>query len=605
VYPDWRMNQMFVVERHQRALEYDQAPRRPITTSVHTPDEINDAFYDQTYAKAAAFLRMLKYTTNDTIFQQSLVRYLNQNKYVSVVPDVLFAAFEYTISRYKFDFGQGVTVTDFMKQWTEQAGYPMINVSKVNDEFIVTQERCLMDTPDKITDSSKWYIGITYTTESSKNFENFTVATWCKPDMDKCVLSAPRNNGWFIFNIQSTGFYRVNYDTDNWSLLIRQLKETPNEINVINRAQLIDDSFNLARADKLHYSVPLRISSYLKIEEDVLPWYSVINGYAYLIERMRRNDIEYSDLRVRTIKLLECVSNLAGIIYKKTEDQVVEKKNTDHIILTSWNAFSVWACQLNNEMCIQSAFDYYTKWKNGEKIPSDIRDAAFCVGVHITNDTSTWEQMFDLYKTTRSPSEKQSAQTALACTEDDVLLSRYLNYIFEKENGPIRQQDYRDVFTAVSSTPKGLDVLIDFLVENLNEITKKLIDGDDIAIFIYSTCASKAALDSEIDKLKKLKDDPNTPENLRRAFNKCYNQVNNNLYWYNKYHEVVNQNTGCSREYTTTDEPTKITTQQQTTEIFTQTTTETTVTEHTASSTERSTQSSSEKTTLSQGTDST
>lgn len=73
---------MFVVERHQRALEYDQAPRRPITTSVHTPDEINDAFYDQTYAKAAAFLRMLKYTTNDTIFQQSLVRYLNQNKYV-------------------------------------------------------------------------------------------------------------------------------------------------------------------------------------------------------------------------------------------------------------------------------------------------------------------------------------------------------------------------------------------------------------------------------------------------------------------------------------------------------------------------------------------
>jgi len=63
----------------------------------------------------------------------------------------------------------------------------------------------------------------------------------------------------------------------------------------------------------------------------------------------------------------ECVSNLAGIIYKKTEDQVVEEKNTDHIILTSWNAFSVWACQLNNEICIQSAYDYYAKWQKGEK----------------------------------------------------------------------------------------------------------------------------------------------------------------------------------------------------------------------------------------------
>jgi len=58
------------------------------------------------------------------------------------------------------------------------------------------------------------------------------------------------------------------------------------------------------------------------------------------------------------------------------------------------------------------------------RIPPDIRDAAFCVGIHITNNTSTWEKMLDLYTTTRSPSEKQSAQTAMACTEDDVLLSR-------------------------------------------------------------------------------------------------------------------------------------------------------------------------------------
>lgn len=98
--------------------------------------------------------------------------------------------------------------------------------------------------------------------------------------------------------VELLGFYRVNYDTDNWSSLIRQLKEAPDEIHVLNRAQLIDDSFFLARADQLHYSFPLRISSYLKIEDDVLPWYSVINGYSYLIERMRRNDTEYSDLRV-------------------------------------------------------------------------------------------------------------------------------------------------------------------------------------------------------------------------------------------------------------------------------------------------------------------
>lgn len=67
---------------------------------------------------------------------------------------------------------------------------------------------------------------------------------------------------------------------------------------MLNRAQLIDDSFNLARAGKLHYSVTLQLSSYLKIEDDVTPWYSAVNGYAYLLERMRRDDTEYLLLRV-------------------------------------------------------------------------------------------------------------------------------------------------------------------------------------------------------------------------------------------------------------------------------------------------------------------
>lgn len=70
-------------------------------------------------------------------------------------------------------------------------------------------------------------------------------------------------------------------------------------------------------------------------------------------------------------------------------------------------------------MINESIFLFYS-------IPSDIRDAAFCVGIHITNETSTWEQMFNFYKNTSSSSEKQSAQTALTCTDDDSLLLRYI-----------------------------------------------------------------------------------------------------------------------------------------------------------------------------------
>lgn len=66
------------------------------------------------------------------------------------------------------------------------------------------------------------------------------------------------------------------------------MKNNSKYIHVLNRAQLIDDSFNLARAGELSYSVPLTLISYLENEDDFIPWYSVKNSMSYLVERMRK-----------------------------------------------------------------------------------------------------------------------------------------------------------------------------------------------------------------------------------------------------------------------------------------------------------------------------
>lgn len=85
---------------------------------------------------------------------------------------------------------------------------------------------------------------------------------------------------WLVANIDMRGFYRVNYDPENWERLLTKLSsqhkvqhlhlevmlryfcsvskllfKPPNSISlftfqdipVINRAQIIDDAFNLAR----------------------------------------------------------------------------------------------------------------------------------------------------------------------------------------------------------------------------------------------------------------------------------------------------------------------------------------------------------------------
>ena len=66
------MEEMFVIDAFQGSLAYDQTPRHPITTSVNTPKEIEDAFDAISYSKAASVLRMLKYLVIKNLFQLSL-----------------------------------------------------------------------------------------------------------------------------------------------------------------------------------------------------------------------------------------------------------------------------------------------------------------------------------------------------------------------------------------------------------------------------------------------------------------------------------------------------------------------------------------------------
>lgn len=76
------MEELFVVEQHQTALEFDQTPRHPLTVSAKTPDDISNIIDRITYNKAAAILRMLKYIVTDDNFHQPLILYLQTFKYV-------------------------------------------------------------------------------------------------------------------------------------------------------------------------------------------------------------------------------------------------------------------------------------------------------------------------------------------------------------------------------------------------------------------------------------------------------------------------------------------------------------------------------------------
>lgn len=65
------------------------------------------------------------------------------------------------------------------------------------------------------------------------------------------------------------------------------------KIHYLNRAQLIDDSMKLARANELDYEIALNISSFLHREQDPVVWITANANFYFLYNILRGTDIQY------------------------------------------------------------------------------------------------------------------------------------------------------------------------------------------------------------------------------------------------------------------------------------------------------------------------
>lgn len=101
------------------------------------------------------------------------------------------------------------------------------------------------------------------------------------------------------------GFYRVNYDEQNWNALTNQFFSDYTVIHVRNRVQVIDDLFNLALVEKVEYPLVLRLLLYLKKEDDVFPWYTAKYELGRLLNRMRRCSKGYKNLKVQKPNIIQ------------------------------------------------------------------------------------------------------------------------------------------------------------------------------------------------------------------------------------------------------------------------------------------------------------
>lgn len=170
------------------------------------------------------------------------------------------------------------------RSWELQKGFPVIHVEYQSSSpaFHITQQRFFGDKTLNDGDESSWYIPMNFATSDNPNFDDTKITDYFVNGEAFKHITLPRslNDGWFVFNKQQLSYYRVNYDKSNWDALSDVLSsENYDQIHVMNRAQLIDDSFALVNAGYLEdYQTAYDILKYLVNENDYFPWY-VANRY--------------------------------------------------------------------------------------------------------------------------------------------------------------------------------------------------------------------------------------------------------------------------------------------------------------------------------------
>ncbi|KAI4459110.1 protease m1 zinc metalloprotease [Holotrichia oblita] len=485
---EWELTSQFVIEQQQVIFANDALESAAALNSrASTRSQVSNKFASTSYNKGASIIRMMVNILGEEEFHAGIKDYLGNHTFSNTVPDDLFNALQ--------EYAPGslpVQLNLLMESWTENPGYPVVTVSKSSQGLRLTQERFLLNS--SAISTTKWYVPISYTTQDDPDFTNTTITDWMLPENDEDFITRDEITGWVVVNLQETGYYRVNYDEELWEALGEALhaNDFVSVFPELNRAQIVDDILNLARANKVEYPLALNVTTFLEEEVSYYPWYSAFQAFLFL--RRRIDSTSYVGLTLKT-HILTLMNNL----YSNVSFTITDA--TPHVTVLKTALTLQWACELELEDCVNTANDLFNGLvNNGVDVNPNIRSTVYCSALRQAETSDSWDFLWERYQSSRLATEQAIILTALGCSRDEAILKQYLQYSLDSTY--IRKQDANTVFSAVlAGNPENVEVAFEFLKENVNEIVN-YYEGMNALSSIVSGVADRLTTSTLIDEFE-------------------------------------------------------------------------------------------------------
>uniref|UniRef100_A0A669C184 Aminopeptidase n=1 Tax=Oreochromis niloticus TaxID=8128 RepID=A0A669C184_ORENI len=447
---------------------------------VTEPAQISEMFSTISYSKGAAVLRMLSEFLTEPVFARGLSVSISSlhlcchNVYTTAVENTPGIHIPHSVEK-------------IMNHWTLQMGYPVVTIDTRTGS--ITQKHFLYT----------WYVPIKWMKTGVEQPQY-----WLLQKTGPLILTFM---DWVLANTNVSGYFRVNYDPDNWDRLLSLLNTNHQAVSIINRAQIIDDAFNLARAKIISTTLALRTTKYLSKERDYIPWESALRNLNYYILMFDRNEV-YGVLQAYLKKQIQPLfEHFKTITSNWTR---VPTGHTDQY--NQINAIGI-ACSAGVEGCRELIKSWYREWmKNPNRNPihPNLKSTVYCYSIAF-GGVAEWDFAWSMFKNATLASEASRLRSALACSKIPWLLNRYLEYTLDPTK--IRKQDATSTIQNIARNVVGMPLAWNFVKARWSYIFQQYGKGSFSFSNLVSGITQRFSTEYELQELKRFKE-----ENLSVGF---------------------------------------------------------------------------------------
>ncbi|XP_067216543.1 aminopeptidase N-like isoform X3 [Linepithema humile] len=354
---------LFVVETQRKSFVFGTASNAIKKNSlIYSPDHI----------KSTNVWRILYHLLTPDVFWTGIRTYVTNKQYNQT--DKLWDIMQ-TVLRTYSNNSSDLILKELIYVWIAEQYYPVLHVTRNYFTNKTAFEYRSFDFIDE--DTEHLSVFVTYTTKSNMNFHDFFVNKpfWLSSQKPERLVQKFDENDWIIVNLQQTGYYRVNYDTDNWLKLAQYMNSTRYfDIHILNRAQIIDDAFYFLIHKQLDYTMFWKISEFLSRETNYVVWYAMFKAFEHITFMVSIQ--EANDVTENMKKILSGVLQKIGYNARPYENDLVECLREEAVR---------WACLLGNKECgevasMQMKEDLYSTSDNST-MQSEWKEWMYCNGL--------------------------------------------------------------------------------------------------------------------------------------------------------------------------------------------------------------------------------